>query len=131
MSDFEDEKPHTSHTNNKHLKLRRISVEIEVTELVKTGKLQTKSDELKRQERFHADYEKELNNIDLKKESNESELENYSTLKSNMDLYFANELQIDTSIDTHRQLSAFLKEHVSIKIQLKNLEDIIKQFNRL
>ena len=115
MSDFEDEKPHNSHSNsnNKHLKLRRISVEIEVTELVKSGKLQTKSEELKRQERFHADYEKELDNIDRKKESIEAELENYTTLKSNMDLYFADELQIDLSIDTHRQLSAFLKEHVS------------------
>ena len=113
MSDYEDDKFTEQASSSKQHKLRRLSVEIEVTELVKMGKLQTKSEELKRQERFYADYEKELNAIDAKKANVETELENYGSLKSNMDMYFANELQIDMSIDAHRQLSAFLKQHVS------------------
>ena len=121
MSDFEDEKSQSSSYNHKHLKLKRIAVEIEVTELVKTGKLQTKSDELKRQERFYSDYEKELNNIDSKKEYLETELEMYNNLKSNMDMYFANELTLDLTIDAHRQLSAFLKRHVSIILNVSKI----------
>ena len=113
MSDYEEEK---STSSNKHLKLRRLSIEIEVTELVKMGKLQTKSEELKRQERFHSDYEKELNAIDAKKETVEAELERYGALKSDMDMYFANELQIDMNVDSHRQLAAFLKQHVRVFI---------------
>ena len=115
MSDYEDDKFTEQTSSNKQHKLRRLSIEIEVTELVKMGKLQTKSDELKRQERFYADYEKELNAIDVKKANVETELERYGALKSDMDMYFANELQIDPSIDSHRQLTAFLKQHVSFK----------------
>ena len=124
MSDFEDEKPHSS--NIKNHKFKRISVEIEVTELVKSGKLQTKSDELKRQERFSADYEKELDNIDSKKEFAENELEKYNNLKSNMDMYFADELQLDLTIDSHRELSAFLKKHVSLLTDYEN--NVVKSY---
>ena len=64
MSDQEEEKKYSS---NKSLKLKRISIEVDVSTLVKTGKLLTKSTELKRQERFLADYDKELDNIELQR----------------------------------------------------------------
>ena len=64
MSDQEEEKK-SSHS--KSLKLKRISIEIDVSSLVRNGKLSTKSNELKRQERFLADYDKELDNIEAKR----------------------------------------------------------------
>ena len=64
MSDQEEDKKFTS---GKSLKLKRISIEVDVSTLVKAGKLQTKSAELKRQERFLADYDKKLDNIETQR----------------------------------------------------------------
>ena len=64
MSDHEEEKKFTA---GKSLKLKRVSIEVDVSTLVKAGKLQTKSTELKRQERFLADYDKELDNIEAQR----------------------------------------------------------------
>ena len=41
------------------------------------------------------------------------ELTKYKTLKSNMDLYFTDQLQVDMTNDDHRELMGFLKKHVS------------------
>ena len=68
MSDQEEDKKYAS---NKTLKLRRISIEIDVSTLVKSGKLNTKSAELKRQERFLADYDKELDNLEEKTDNSQ------------------------------------------------------------
>ena len=112
MSDIEDEK--RSSTSSKSLKLRRNSIEVDVTSLVKSGKLATKSVELSRMERHLADYNRELDSIDERSKDAEENLSSYQLLQSNMDSYFQNELTIDMSNDDHRKLTAFLKEHVSI-----------------
>ena len=119
MSDYEDEKRSSSTT--KSLKFRRASIEVDVTSLVKSGKISTKSVELTRMERHLADYNKELDSIDERSKNAESELEAYELLKSNMDSYFANELTIDMSNDDHRKLTAFLKDHVSTQNLLTDL----------
>ena len=111
MSDVEDEKRLS--TSSKSLKLRRNSIEVDVTSLVKSGKLATKSVELNRMERHLADYNRELDSIDERSKDAEENLADYRKLKSNMDSYFDNELTIDMSNDDHRKLTAFLKEHVS------------------
>ena len=111
MSDIEDEKRNS--TSSKSLKLRRNSIEVDVTSLVKSGKLATKSVELSRMERHLADYNRELDSIDERSKDAEENLASYQLLRSNMDSYFENELTIDMSNDDHRKLTAFLKEHVS------------------
>ena len=117
MSDVEEDT--RKQTNSKSLKLRRQSIEVDVTALVKAGKLKTKSVELTRLERHLADYDKELDNIEAKSQSAEEELQSYQNLQSNMDSYFANELTMDLANDDHRELTAFLKKHVC-KLEKKN-----------
>ena len=114
MSDIEEDK---RNSNSKSLKLRRNSIEVDVTSLVKSGKLATKSVELSRMERHLADYNRELDSIDERSKDAEENLASYKKLKSNMDSYFENELTIDMSNDDHRKLTAFLKEHVSVNGQ--------------
>ena len=120
MSDHEDESFKPTSSESKPLKLRRLSMEIEVTELVKLGKLQSKSDDLKRKERFYASYETELEALDQRKIQLESEISKYETLKFNMEKYFANEMALDMDLEDHRLLSAFLKKHVSSKVTLNS-----------
>ena len=118
MSDLEDEK--RSSTASKSLKFRRQSIEVDVTSLVKSGKIATKSVELTRMERHLADYNKELDSIDDRSKNAEEELAAYQLLKSNMDSYFANELTMDMSNEDHRKLTAFLKDHVSYHNLISN-----------
>ena len=68
MSDQEEDKKYSS---NKTLKLKRISIEIDVSTLVRSGKLQTKSTELQRQEKFLADYDNELDILEEKRTSSQ------------------------------------------------------------
>ena len=127
MSDHEEDtnESYESSSKTKNHKMRRLSIEIEVTELVKSGKLQTKSDDLKRQERFYNDYDKELDLIDVKKAKSEDDLASYEQLKSNMDMYFNDELTIDMNLEQHRYLTAFLKKHVSLITPMTEHKNIL------
>ena len=122
MSDIEEEK---RSSNSKSLKLRRNSIEVDVTSLVKSGKLATKSVELSRMERHLADYNRELDSIDERSKDAEENLSSYRQLQSNMDSYFGNELTIDMSNDDHRKLTAFLKEHVSVTVKLLTINCVL------
>ena len=95
-------------------RLRRKSIEMDISELVRNNKIQTKSNELKRQERYLEEFDKEMAAIDSKSENAKIDLEHYETLQKNMQAYFADELVINMDIDEHRQLTAFLKTNVSI-----------------
>ena len=119
MSDTEEvEKSSTS----KHSRLRRKSLEIDVSELVRNNVLQTKSNDLKRQEKYYNEFEKEIIANDERSDEVQKELESYERLSKNMELYFAGDLTIDMDIHEHRELTAFLKEHVSHKcFQFNNL----------
>ena len=112
MSDTEEVDKQSRDTVSK--RLRRKSIEMDVSELVRNNVIQTKSNELKRQERYVAEFDKEMAIIDSKSEEARSELQHYETLQTNMKAYFADELTINMDIDEHRQLTSFLKQHVSI-----------------
>ena len=94
-------------------RLRRKSIEMDISELVRNNIIQTKSAELKRQERYIAEFDKEMNTIDAKSENARAELDHYEMLQTNMNAYLAGELVINMDIDEHRQLVAFMKKHVS------------------
>ena len=111
MSDTEEVDKHSRDTVSK--RLRRKSIEMDVSELVRNNVIQTKSSELKRQERYVAEFDKEMATIDTKSEEARAELQHYETLQTNMNAYFADELVINMDIDEHRQLTSFLKKHVS------------------
>ena len=109
MSDTEEVEKTSSTT---HKRLRRKSLEIDVSELVRNNVIQTKSNDLKRQEKYYNEFEKEIIDNDAKSDAVLKELENYTTLDKNMQAYFAGDLTIDMDIHEHRELTAFLKEHV-------------------
>ena len=110
MSDTEEVEKSSSST---HKRLRRKSLEIDVSELVRNNVLQTKSNDLKRQEKYYNEFEKELIDNEAKSDEVLKELETYTRLDKNMQAYFAGDLNIDMDVHEHRELSAFLKEHVN------------------
>ena len=113
MSEGEEDKRSYSSSSSKSLKIKRLSIEVDVTALVESGKLLSKSKDLSQKERFLADYDRELDSIDERKKIAEQELHSYTTLQSNMDSYIANELTVDMGNDEHRAMVAFMKVHVS------------------
>ena len=111
MSDTEEVDKITS--GFKSLKLRRKSIEIDVSELVRNKVLPTKSADLQRQEKYFNEFEKEIEIIDQKSDDARKQIDDYTKLLNNMNAFFNNELTIDMDVHEHRELSAFLKEHVS------------------
>ena len=123
MSDTEETGKSSKSTKNS--KLRRKSIEMNVTELVRAKVLVSKSNELKRQERYYEEYEAEIQAIDSKREEVQQELKEYRKLQTNMNEYFADELKIDMEDDDHRNLHVFLKKHVSIDQYTSNKDFLI------
>ena len=98
----------------KSLKLRRKSIEIDVSELVRNKVLPTKSADLQRQEKYFNEFEKEIEANDQKSDDARKQIENYTQILSNMQAYLNNELTIDMDLHEHRELTAFMKTHVSV-----------------
>ena len=81
--------------------------------MVRNNILPTKSADLQRQEKYFNEFEKEIIANDQKSDEARKEIENYTRIQANMQAYFNNELTINMDLHEHRELSAFLKLHVS------------------
>ena len=114
MSDTEEVDKTSKDTTLK--RLRRKSIEMDISELVRNNVIATKSNELKRQERYIEEFNKEMTSIDERSENARNELADYEKLQRNMNDYFNDKLVINMEEDDHRQLTAFLKTHVSQEI---------------
>ena len=111
MSDTEEVEKPAKETTAK--RLRRKSLEMDISELVRNKIIPTKSADLERDEKFVEEYDDEIANIEIIRSKARDELQNYQKLKINLEAYQRNELTLDLDDGDHRALDAFVKIHVS------------------